>query len=142
MGRISGYEDAAMSVDLYIFDGDVPDDENLIAEWLEDDSRWEAPLAPRLAAFVSDLERKYPRIDQDPDNSPWASWPIAQAMVDGRCCGFNIVWSAAEQMSAAPAGALAGVACSASPTLNNRPPSTSSNPPRNTHTPPSSGGSI
>jgi len=100
MGRISGCEDVAMSFDLYVFDGDVPDDEDLIAEWLEDDSRWEAPLTPRLAAFVADLERKYPGLDQEADNSPWASWPLAQAMVDGRCCGFNIVWSAAGQLSA------------------------------------------
>lgn len=88
-----------MSFDLYVFDGDVPDDEETIGEWMEDDSRWGAPLTPRLAEFVADLERRYPGLDDDSDNAPWASWPLAQAMVDGRCCGFNIAWSRAEAMS-------------------------------------------
>ncbi len=89
-----------VSFDLYVFDGDVPDDEQTIGEWMEDDSRWGTALTPRLAEFVADLERRYPGLDDEPDNSPWASWPLAQAMVDGRCCGFNITWSHAERMSA------------------------------------------
>jgi hypothetical protein len=89
-----------VSLDLYVFDGDVPDDEATIGEWLEDDSRWGASLTPRLATFVDELERRYPSLDDDPDNSPWASWPLTQTMVDGRCCGFNIVWSQSERMSA------------------------------------------
>ena len=89
-----------MSFDLYVFDGDVPEDEATIGEWLEDDSRSGTPLTPRLATLVAELEQRYPALDDDPDNSPWASWPLAQAMVDGRCCGFNIAWSQSEQMSA------------------------------------------
>lgn len=89
-----------MSFDLYVFDGDVPDDEVIIGGWMEDDSRWDAPLTPRLASLVAELERRYPNLDEDPDTSPWASWPLTQSMVDGRCCGFNIVWSQSDQMSA------------------------------------------
>lgn len=89
-----------MSFDLYVFDGDVPDDEATIGEWMEDDSRWGTPLTPRLATFVAELERRYPSLDDHPDSSPWASWPLTQAMVDGTCCAFNIVWSQSERMSA------------------------------------------
>ena len=89
-----------MSFDLYVFDCEIPDDGKKIGEMLEDDSRWGADLTPRLAAFVAELEQRYPGLDDEPDDSPWASWPLAQAMVDGHCCGFNIVWSRAEQMSA------------------------------------------
>ena len=88
-----------VSFDLYVFDGDVPDDEETITEWMEDDSRWGAALTPRLAELVALLERRYPGLDDDPDNSPWASWPLTQAMVDGRCCGFNVAWSHAERIS-------------------------------------------
>lgn len=90
-----------VSFDLFVFDRDVPDDGEQITEMMEDDSRWHAELSPRLAAFVADLEHRYPGLDDEPDDSPWASWPLsANSMVDGHCCGFNIVWSRAEQMSA------------------------------------------
>jgi hypothetical protein len=39
-------------------------------------------------------------MEDDPDDSPWASWPLTQAMLDGRCCGFNVTWSHADRMSA------------------------------------------
>lgn len=65
-----------MSFDLYVFDGDVLDDESLIAEWLEDDSRGEAPLTPRLAALVSELERK-----RSPDESHRTNCEDAQVVV-------------------------------------------------------------
>ena len=90
-----------MSFDLYVFDCEVPDDDSMIGAWLEDDSQWGTALTPRLASFVATLERQYPGLDDDPEDSPWASWPLTQSMVDGRCCGFNIVWSHAEQLSAA-----------------------------------------
>ena len=86
-------DQGVVSFDLYVFDGDVPEDEATIGEWLEDDSRRGTPLTPRLATLVAELEQRYPALDDDPDNSPWASWPLAQAMVDGRCCGFNIASS-------------------------------------------------
>ena len=88
-----------MSFDLYVFDCDVPDDEEVIGTWLEDDARWDAPLTPRLAEFVAHLEARFPGLADEPDASPWASWPLTQSMVDGQCCGFNIVWSQADQLS-------------------------------------------
>ena len=90
-----------MSFDLYVFDGDVPDDETAIGELLEDSARWGTALTPRLAEFVAELEGSYPGLDDgdDFDNSPWATWPLTQAMADGCCCGFNIVWSHAGTMS-------------------------------------------
>jgi len=60
-----------------------------------------AALTPRLAALVAELEERSPGLDDDPDRSPWGSWPLTRAMVDGRCCGFNNVWSRAEELSAA-----------------------------------------
>lgn len=88
-----------MSFDLYIFDrDDLPDDEELIGELMEDNSRWGAPLTPRLTGLVAHLERHYPGLDDDPDGSPWASWPLADSMVDGTGIGLNIVWSRSDQM--------------------------------------------
>jgi hypothetical protein len=66
-----------VSLDLYVFDGDVPDDKETIGEWMEDDKRWGTALTPRLTTFVAELERRYPGLDDDPDNSPWASWPLS-----------------------------------------------------------------
>jgi hypothetical protein len=89
-----------VSFDLYVFDCDVPDDGGAIGELLEDDSRWDAPLSARLAAFVAELEARYPGLDDDPDHSPWASWPLSRsAMLDGRCVGVSIGWSYADRMS-------------------------------------------
>ena len=88
-----------MSFDLYVFDmEDLPEDDEAIGDLLEDDSAWDQPLTPALAQFVSALEAKFPGLDDDPDNSPWASWPLTQSMANGRGCGFNIVWSAADRM--------------------------------------------
>ena len=83
-----------MSFDLYIFDrDDLPDDDEAIGALMEDDSRWGAPLTPRLAEFVAHLERQYPGLDDDADGSPWASWPLTDSMVDGTGIGLNVVWS-------------------------------------------------
>lgn len=91
-----------MSFDLYVFDMDaVPDDEEELGELLEDDTGWGAPPTPRLVAFIAELSSSFPGLDDDPDGSPWASWPLDQTMLDGRCVGFNIVWSQAEAMSRA-----------------------------------------
>lgn len=123
-----------MSFDLYVFDlADVPDDEGAIGDLLEDDSNWGTPFTERLALFVAELEQRYPALDDQPDASPWASWPLTDSMADGRCCGLNIVWSLAEQMSSEVAAACqrhgltlydpqAGVV--------RRPPSSGARPPR------------
>jgi hypothetical protein len=89
-----------MSFDLYVFDrDDLPDDEEAIGQLLEDDKRWGRPLTPRLAALVAELERRYPGLDDEPDASPWASWPLTDSMADGTGVGLNIVWSQSERMS-------------------------------------------
>ncbi len=91
-----------MSFDLYVFDvDDLPEDDEEIGALLEDDSSWDKPLTSALAALVSELEARFPGLDDDPDNSPWASWPLNQSMAGGTSCGFNIIWSAAEPMSKA-----------------------------------------
>jgi hypothetical protein len=88
-----------MSFDLYAFDVDeLPVTDEAIGELLEDQAGWDSPLSGRLSAFVADLEQRYPGLDDDPDGSPWASWPLTQSMMGGKCCGFNIVWSAADRM--------------------------------------------
>lgn len=95
-----------MSFDLYVFDlEDVPDDDEAIGDLLEDDSKWGAPFTDRLATFVAEMEQRYPGLDDRPDDSPWASWPLMDSMADGTCCGLNIVWSSAEQMSGIVAAA-------------------------------------
>jgi hypothetical protein len=79
---------------------DLPDDEGAIGDLLEDDSRWGGALTPRLAGLIAELERRYPGLDDNPDDSRWASWPLADSMADGTGIGLNIVWSQAERMSA------------------------------------------
>lgn len=90
-----------MSFDLYVFDvDDLPEDDEAIGELLEDNSGWDHALTPRLAAFVAELEASYPGLDVDPDGSPWSSWPLqSNSAMRGRCCGFNIAWSAADVMA-------------------------------------------
>jgi len=88
-----------MSFDLYAFDVEhLPATDEAIGELLEDDTGWDHPLTDRLAAFVAKLERQFSGLDEDPDGSPWASWPLTQSMMGGKCCAFNIVWSAADRM--------------------------------------------
>jgi catechol 2,3-dioxygenase-like lactoylglutathione lyase family enzyme len=89
-----------MSFDLYVFDiVDLPEDAARIGALLDDSSRRGAPYTPKLAAFVTDLERRYQGPEHEPDNSPWASWPLADSRAAGRRCAMHIVWSHAERMS-------------------------------------------
>lgn len=77
-----------------------------VHELMDDESSWDEPLTPALSAFVAELEATYPGLDEDPDNSPWSSWPLdSNAMVAGRCVGLNIGWSHAETMHVAIARA-------------------------------------
>ncbi len=98
--RTAACETPKVSFDLYVFDLDhTPSDIDKIHELIEDGSRWGDPLSPKLLAFVTELESAYPGLDDDPDGSPWSSWPLdGNSMVDGQCCGFNIGWSHAEVM--------------------------------------------
>jgi hypothetical protein len=91
-----------MSFDLYVFDiDDIPDDEEALGELIEDENRWDVPPTGRLRAFIDDLEKHYPSLDDDPEGSPWASWPLGDTVVDGHGACFNIVWSHADRMSQA-----------------------------------------
>ena len=95
-----------MSFDLYVFDVDrLPASDRGIAELLEADSEgdsdWDGSFSSRIEAFVAELEEAFPDSDDDPNSSPWASWPLHSGwMLGGRCCAFNIKWSAADRMDA------------------------------------------
>lgn len=91
-----------MSFDLCVFDmGDVPEDLDVLHEWLEDDSGWNAPPTPKLASFIAELESSFPGIEDEAEDdlSPWASWPLTETFAHGRGNSFNIRWSSAESMS-------------------------------------------
>jgi hypothetical protein len=45
-----------------------------------------------MAAFMDELERQWPSLDDDPDGSPWASWPLWQP-VGGGGTALNVSWS-------------------------------------------------
>ena len=89
-----------MSFDLYVFDDpDVPDPGAKLLSLIEDESRWGAPLSPTLREFVGELEAAHPGLDENPDESPWASWPLdGDSLTDGRGCAFNIAWSHSDRM--------------------------------------------
>jgi len=53
-----------------------------------------------MARFVAELEGRWPGLDEDPDGSPWSSWPLWQPILGGGT-GLNISWSQAEPMRAA-----------------------------------------
>lgn len=90
-----------MSFDLYAFDPEgAPHSLDEVADVLDDDTRWDAPLAPALADLVAELERRFPGLDDDPDRSPWASWPLDQSVASGHGCAFNISWSHADPVAA------------------------------------------
>ena len=89
-----------MSFDLYVFDRDLPDDPVAVGELLEDDHNDGGPLSPALAELLDELERRYPDLDDDPDASPWSSWPLQDEVANGTGVALTIRWSRAEQMSA------------------------------------------
>lgn len=53
-----------------------------------------------MAKFLSELERRWPGLEEDPVNSPWSGWPLWQPMLNGGT-SLNIRWSRAETMRAA-----------------------------------------
>jgi hypothetical protein len=38
------------------------------------------PPGPEMARFLGELERRWPSLEDDPDSSPWSSWPLWQLM--------------------------------------------------------------
>ena len=88
-----------MSFDLYVFDTDpVPRDFEAMAELIEAVDDDETSLTERLAAFIAELDARYPPVENGPGGSPWAG-PLKQSSNGGTCCAFNIVWSAAPTMA-------------------------------------------
>ena len=64
-----------MSFDLYVLDLEAGAGVDAVQELLDDES---GTLTARLASLVSELEQRFPGLDDDPDASPWASWPLEQ----------------------------------------------------------------
>jgi hypothetical protein len=58
------------------------------------------PPGPEMARFLAELERRWPSLEEDPDGSPWSSWPLWQPTLGGGT-GLSIRWSQAEVMRAA-----------------------------------------
>lgn len=97
-----------MSFDLYAFPpsgpATVPDVHGLMEaeeQRLAGDIGNELPgPGPEMAEFLSELERRWPSLEDDPEGSPWSSWPLWQPIVGGGT-GLNIAWSQADSMRAA-----------------------------------------
>lgn len=58
------------------------------------------PPEPEMANFLSELERRWPGLEEDPIHSPWSNWPLWQPMLGGGT-SLAIRWSRAEEMLAA-----------------------------------------
>ena len=88
-----------MSFDLYALDLDVSTSDEVLVLMEADDDSDDAPLTPKLAAFVRTLEVQFPGdTDEAFEESPWSSWPLTQPIFGGRGCAFNIRWSLAPEM--------------------------------------------
>jgi hypothetical protein len=93
-----------VSFDLYAFPASGPRTVSDVRQLLDaevenlqfdhDTARWLPPPGPQMAAFIDELERRWPSLDSDPDNSPWSSWPLWQPTAGGGTA-LNISWSAA-----------------------------------------------
>jgi hypothetical protein len=58
------------------------------------------PPGPEMARFLDELELRWPSLEDNPDGSPWSSWPLWQPMA-GDGTGLNIRWSHADSMRSA-----------------------------------------
>ena len=89
-----------MSFDLYTFPAPGPTTvaearQLLVTEDLRFDSEagaWLPSPGPEMAAFIDELEDRWPSLDDDPDGSPWARWPLWQP-AGGGGTALNISWS-------------------------------------------------
>ena len=70
------------------------------ASWDSEAGTWLPSPGPEMAAFMDELERRWPSLNDDPDASPWASWPLWQP-AGGGGTALNISWSFVD--STAPA---------------------------------------
>jgi hypothetical protein len=57
------------------------------------------PPGPEMERFLAELAANWPSLENDPDSSPWSSWPLLQPIGGGT--GLNIQWSRADEMRAA-----------------------------------------
>jgi len=99
-----------VSFDLYAFPPDGPrnvaevrqlmdqEEERLLAGGLDEDDL-PPPPGPEMKRFLAELEARWPGLDDDPDTSPWSSWPLLQPIGGGTA--LNIQWSRADEMRAA-----------------------------------------
>jgi hypothetical protein len=103
----------AMSFDLCVWDGPVPDDDRAAAEEYErlmeafDDEP--QPPTPAIRAFVEALTERWP---EDSPDAPWAAGPL-MAEASGPVVYFAIAWSAADEVPpvAAAYAAELGLVC-------------------------------
>jgi hypothetical protein len=99
-----------VSFDLYVFPVDGPrtvadvhqlmdeEEQRLLREEDEGDAL-PPPPGPEMERFLAELEANWPGLDDDPDSSPWSSWPLLQPIGGGTA--LNIQWSRADEMRAA-----------------------------------------
>jgi hypothetical protein len=97
-----------VSFDLYAFPAPGPATvaearqllKNEDLSWDSEAGTWLSSPGPEMAAFMDELERRWPSLNDDPDASPWASWPLWQP-AGGSGTALNISWSFVD--STAPA---------------------------------------
>lgn len=97
-----------MSFDLLVFPSSGPTTVPEVHQLLDaEEQRLEShvdstlpPPGPEMARFLDELERRWPSLEDDPDSSPWSSWPLWQPLTGGGTA-LNIAWSQAETMRTA-----------------------------------------
>lgn len=97
-------DDGRVSFDLYAFPAPGPATIPEVRQLLEaedaegtlrfdsETGEWLPRPGPQMARFVKMLERRWPSLEDDPDGSPWSSWPLWQPIADGGTA-LNIGWS-------------------------------------------------
>jgi hypothetical protein len=93
-------DDEFVSFDLYAFPAPGPATvaearkllKNEDLSWDSEAGTWLPSPGPEMAAFMDELERRWPSLNDDPDDSPWASWPLWQP-AEGGGTALSISWS-------------------------------------------------
>lgn len=94
-----------MSFDLYVFPPSGPrtieEVRRLLAQeerrLVQGDGSPLPPPGPQMARFLGELERRWPSLEEDPNDRPWSEWPLWQPTLGGGT-GLAIRWSRAETM--------------------------------------------